>query len=255
MQTGRPLVNPEARYGTEQSVQVMPGPGGGHVWPPWSYHPGTGLVYIPSSIGGGYSYVAAANFEPNPGGMNMGTGRGGGGGGRGRGAAAPGLDPADGGADNEVAAGPPPPPPPPPVTLPRIGPTGRGNILSAWDPVTQTERWRADGASSGFNQGGTLATGGNLVFSIAGGTALRAFRADTGEELLNLTLGLSQTGPPMTFMLDGVQYLMVAGGPPGGGGRGGRGAAPQGPPQPSRLLALRVDGTTPLPGVTPPVED
>ena len=261
MQTGRPLVNPEARYGTDQSVQVMPGPGGGHVWPPWSYHPGTGLVYIPSSIGGGYSYRAAENFEANPGGMNMGTGRGGGGGGRGgRGAPAPGLDPADGGPAEAAEAGPPAPPPPPPVTLPQIGPRRResGNILSAWDPVTQTERWRAENASSGFNQGGTLATGGNLVFSIAGGSTLRVFRADTGQNLLDLPLGMSQAGPPMTFMLDGAQYVMVAGGPPGGGGRGGRGrggaadGAPAPPPQPSRLVALRVDGTTPLPGVPEP---
>jgi hypothetical protein len=62
----------------------------------------------------------------------------------------------------------------------------------------------------------------------------------------------------MTFMLDGVQYLMVAGGPPGGGGRGGRGggggeSAP--PPQPSRLVALAIDGATPLPGVPEPEGD
>jgi len=254
MQTGRPLVNPEARYGSEQSVQVMPGPGGGHVWPPWSYHPGTGLVYIPSTIGGGYSYRAAEEFDLNPGGFNMGTGGGGGGRGRGgRGAPAPGLDPADGG--EAAAAAPPPPPPPPPVTLPRIGPLGRGNILSAWDPVTQTERWRAQGGAAGFNQGGTLATGGNLVFSVVQ-TRLLAFRADTGEPLLDLPLGVSQAGPPMTFMLDGTQYVMVAGGPPGGGGRGGgRGAAPEGPVVPSRLVALRIDGTTPLPGVTVPEEE
>jgi hypothetical protein len=38
-------------------------------------------------------------------------------------------------------------------------------------------------------------------------------------------------GPPMTFMLDGKQYIAIAGGPQGngGGGRGaGGGAAPAG---------------------------
>jgi hypothetical protein len=59
-------------------------------------------------------------------------------------------------------------------------------------------------------------------------------------------------------MVDGVQYIAVAGGPPGGGGRGGFGrgggaAEPETPPQPSRLVALRIGGSTPLPGVT--VED
>ncbi len=126
LKTGRPTVNPEARYGTE-SVSVMPGPGGGHVWPPWSFNPSTGLVYIPSTSGGAYTFQANPDFVPLPtdiglegrGQMNMGTGqaaggRGGAAGGRGgaagaaggRGAApgagqplAPGLDP------NAVAAG------------------------------------------------------------------------------------------------------------------------------------------------------
>ena len=280
MQTGRPLVNPEARYGTE-AVSVMPGPGGGHVWPPWSYNPATGLVYIPSQIGGGYSYAASADFEPSPtdigptgrGRMNMGTsfggGRGRGRGGRGA-ATPPGVDP-----DNEAADGgppapepPPPPPPPPPLPplppLPRIGPTGaRGSMISAWDPVTQTERWRAPGGAAGYNQGGTLSTGGNLLFSSVN-SRLLAFRADTGETLLDLPTGLSQMGPPMTFMIDGTQYITVAGGPPappggrGGFGRGrggrGRGAAPDTPPQPSRLVALALGGTVPLPGVPEPPE-
>ena len=33
LKTGRPTVNPEARYGND-TVTVMPGPGGGHVWAP-----------------------------------------------------------------------------------------------------------------------------------------------------------------------------------------------------------------------------
>jgi PQQ-dependent dehydrogenase (methanol/ethanol family) len=298
MKTGRPNVNPEARYGTE-SIQVMPGPGGGHVWPPWSFNPATGLVYIPSTIGSGYTFQANPNFVPAPteigptgrGQMNMGTGRGGGGGGGGRGAAAPpppGIDP--GGA---AAAGTPPAGPgqrgappaggapaagaqgagggrdnqPPVPTIPSIGPQGRGNILIAWDPVTQTQRWR--GLAAGFNQGGTLSTAGNLVFASVN-TRLLAYRADTGDQLLDLTTGLSQMGPPMTYMLDGKQYIVVAGGPPpapgggrggagggqggnaaAGGGRGGAGggapAAPAAAPQPSRLLTYVLDGTAKLP--------
>jgi quinohemoprotein ethanol dehydrogenase len=250
MQTGRPLVNPEARYTTE-GVFVLPWMGGGHVWPPWSYSPETGLVYIPSTIGQGSTFAAADEFEANPGGLNMGMNFGG----RGRGAAPAGLDP----ANPEVGAALTGPPPPPLVDPPEIGPRRResGNILSAWDPVTQTEAWRAENASSGFNQGGTLATGGNLVFTVANGSLLRVYRADTGENLLDLPLGVSSAGPPMTFMMDGIQYVAVAGGPPQQpGGRGGRGGGAQaGPPQPSRLLALALDGTTPLPGVPEPEAD
>jgi len=129
----------------------------------------------------------------------------------------------------------------------------------AWDPIAGKERCR--GLSAGFNQGGTLSTAGNLVFASVN-TRLIVYRADNGDQLMDITTGLSQMGPPMTFMLDGKQYVAIAGGPPGGGGRGGRGgAAPGGaapgatqapagpvqPPQPSRLLVYALDGTATLP--------
>jgi PQQ-dependent dehydrogenase (methanol/ethanol family) len=295
LKTGRPRVNPEARYGTE-AVSIMPGPGGGHVWPPWSFNPNTGLVYIPSTIGNGYTFQANPDFVPLPtdigldgrGQMNMGTGRAGGGrggaaagaggAGAGRGAApglAPGLDAtavaAAGGAGRGAGAGAPPaggpgggrgPAGPPPPSPPSIGPEGRGNILVAWDPIAGKERWR--GLSAGFNQGGTLSTAGNLVFASVN-TRLIVYRAENGDVLMDITTGLSQMGPPMTFMLDGKQYVAIAGGPPqvgggrggaGGGGGGGRGAAPTpgaapaapaAPPQPSRMLVYALDGKATLP--------
>jgi alcohol dehydrogenase (cytochrome c) len=81
---------------------------------------------------------------------------------------------------------------------------------------------------------------------------LIAYRADTGEQLLDLDTHLSQMGPPMTFMIDGKQYIAVAGGPPGTGGRGGGGGgAGQGgtpaPPRPSHLITFALDGTGALP--------
>ena len=77
--------------------------------------------------------------------------------------------------------------------------------MIAWDPVAAKEKWR--GLSAGFNQGGSLSTAGNLVFSSVN-TRLLAYRADTGEQLLDLQTGLSQMGPPMTFMLDGKQHVL-----------------------------------------------
>ena len=53
--TGRPFINPEAHYGTE-TIQISPGPGGGHNWSPMSFNPTTGLVYIPTSM------VSSSNF-------------------------------------------------------------------------------------------------------------------------------------------------------------------------------------------------
>jgi len=294
LKTGRPTVNPEARYGKDP-VNVMPGPGGGHVWPPWSFNPTTGLVYIPSSTGSGYTHQATPGFVPTPTDIGpagrgvMNTGNGPARGARGGAAAPPpGVDPAAvaaggapaagggrgaapaagagqrgavpaGAAAGAPAAGAPGAAPgggrgPAAPGIPAIGPTGRGNVLVAWDPVAQKEKWR--GLAAGFNQGGSLSTGGNLVFSVVNNRLL-AYKADTGDQLLDLDTRLSQAGPPMTFMIDGKQYIAVAGGPsaPAGGGRGGggggagggRGAAPAGPPRPSHLLTFVLDGTAKLP--------
>lgn len=107
-----------------------------------------------------------------------------------------------------------------------IGPEGTGTPLIAWDPVAQKEKWRAQDGGAGYNQGGTLTTAGNLVFAGVR-TALRVYRADTGEKLLDVDLHLTNVGPPMTFMLDGKQYVAIAGGPPApAGGGGGRGRGP-----------------------------
>jgi len=315
--TGKANVNPAARYGTAASVNITPGPGGGHVWVPWSFNPNTKLLYIPSTSGQrGYTFQADPNFviasaeiaEGGRGRMQMGTGGGGGGGGaRGGGAAAaggagaargaappatglaPGLDAnavglpggagagrggaAQGGAPGGAPAAPncmlstaaanggrgggggaPATPQP---GLPFIGPSANGNILVAWNPVTQKEAWRGPANSAaGYNQGGTLTTGGNLVFASVTGCFL-AFKADTGEQVLGLATGLpASPGPPMTFMLDGKQYIAVAGATGGGGGRGGGGggagggagggrgaAAPTGPqPSQARMLLLVLDG-------------
>jgi len=264
---GHPIVNPAARYKTTP-VNVNPGPSGGHVWPPWSYNPGTGLVYIPGTAGQGSNYTAAATFTPAPteigptgrGQMNMGTAVGGGqlgrGGNQAKGAAPAGTPPPENAeaaavqAAQQAAAAAPKPEP-----LAQIGPDGvTGNVLYAWDPIARKERWRAAGAGAGPFAGGSLSTAGNLVFSSVNNRLL-AFRADTGEKLLDLDLHTSQLGPPISFTIDGKQYISVAGGPAGGGafGGGGRGAAKAGdapapPPQPAHLLILTLDGKAPIPG-------
>jgi quinohemoprotein ethanol dehydrogenase len=277
---GHPTVNPGARYKTT-SVNVNPGPSGGHVWPPWSYNPATGLVYIPGTAGQGSGYSAAETFTPVPtdigptgrGVTQMGTALGGGRGGRG-GNQAKGGPPANESpeqaavrAQQEAAAvaAPAAAKPEPLVTFGPDGPTG--NVLYAWDPIARKERWRAVGAGAGPFAGGSLTTAGNIVFSSVNNRLL-AFRADTGEKLLELDLHTSQLGPPISFTIDGKQYISVAGGPATtgggfGGGGGGRGQAkggdapaaappkPAGPPQPAHLLVLAVDGKAPIPGATP----
>jgi quinohemoprotein ethanol dehydrogenase len=84
-------------------------------------------------------------------------------------------------------------------------------MLSAWDPVAQQERWFVPGGGS--NGGGTLATAGNLVFQALNDGRLMAYSADDGEKLLEISTGqTSGMGPPITYMLDGKQYVAVMGG-------------------------------------------
>jgi PQQ-dependent dehydrogenase (methanol/ethanol family) len=264
--TGKANVNPGARYRTT-AVTVMPGPSGGHVWQPWSYSPLTGLVYFPGTAGGSYVYRADPDFVATStdigptgrGRMNMGTGAGRGGG-PGRGAGARGGNAGGGNAagGNEVplevaaanaqAAPAARPQEPAPEPLPVIGPDGvTGNVLYAWDPVARKERWRAAGGGAGPFAGGSLATAGNLVFSSVNNRLL-AFRADNGEKVLELDLGMNQMGPPISFTIDGTQYVAVTGGQGGGGGagRGGAAGAPAAP-RPANLMVLALDGKAPLP--------
>jgi quinohemoprotein ethanol dehydrogenase len=185
--TGRPFVNPEAHYGDE-SITIAPGPGGAHNWAPMSFNPTTGLVYIPTSTNNSSSYAVDPNFTVKPGRSNTGLKPGGRG----------------GGAPNA----------PKPSQLPVIGPipaNGERRALVAWDPVTQTERWRApEGGSIG---GGTVTTAGNLVFQVTNDGRLLAYSADKGEKLLEVKTDLGGgMGPPITYQIDGKQYVTFAGG-------------------------------------------
>ncbi len=299
--TGRPIVNQEAHYGNTP-ILITPGGGGAHNWAPMSFNPTTGLVYVPTS-NGGFSYAADENFQFNPARQNMGLAFGGfggfGGGGRGGApgagpGAAPGAAPAN--VSPEIAAAqaanqaPRVPAPAAPKQLPPppgVGPGpfvegGRGQ-LRAWDPVTQQARWNApDGGGIG---GGTLSTGGNLLLQVTNQGHLIAYSADKGEKLLDINTGLrGGMGPPITYQIDGKQYVALMGGqgvvqgrggppppPPAAGGpppptpgvapvpgappapalvpqgRGGPGGPPAGPPVMPKLLVFVVDGKTPLP--------
>jgi len=269
--TGRPIINPEAKYSETESANVTPGPGGAHNWSPMSFNPTLGLLYVSGQSGGGFTYAVQPAFEYNPRQQNMGIvfGRGGpGGGGRGGAGAAGGRGGPDtaaapaAAAENvspevaaaRAAAATAPPAPKAPAAKPRpplksIGPDTNGGFLIAYDPATGTERWRVAGGSA--IGGGTVATGGGLVFQATQGT-LYAYSADKGEKLLELKIGISGgMGPPITFMVDGKQYvaLQVGQGRPGPG-PGGNTPPPNPnapPPTNPRLLVYALDGTAQLP--------
>jgi quinohemoprotein ethanol dehydrogenase len=264
LKTGRPIIRPEAMYGKNQTITIMPGPGGGHNWAPMSFNPTMNLMYIPTSASSSSQYAVAANFEYNPTTSNTGLARGGPrGGGPGTPGGAPPLPPTNGIApiqDPGAAIGAGQAPPPPPTapagpTLPSIGPQQTGSWLVAWDVITQKEKWRSQGGGS--IGGGTFATASNLVFQTLGNGHLRALSADKGEVLWDVATGQTGgMGPPITFQLDGKQYVAVAGGQGQGAGGGGRGgppaaAAPPTAPVLPRLYVYTLDGNAPNPTPAP----
>lgn len=60
--------------------------------------------------------------------------------------------------------------------------------------------------------GGALATGGNLVFTGEGNGWFDAFNAKTGKKLWRFYLGAGVNAPPITYSVNGRQYVAVAAG-------------------------------------------
>ena len=127
-------------------------------------------------------------------------------------------------------------------------------VVSWWltTPATGTERWRVPG---GFAiGGGTAPPRAREASSYSRATTgnLYAYSADKGEKLLELKVGISGgMAPPITFMVDGKQYvaLQVGQGAPGPGPGGN--TPPPNPSAPApknpRLLVYALDGTAQLP--------
>ena len=214
IKTGRPIVNAEAYYTTEP-ISISPGGGGAHNWSPMSFNPMAGLVYIPTSTNNSFTYQAESAFNPQPGRMT-GTVR-----------------------PMPAATRPSPPAIGPEPIDPAAAP-GRGALV-AWDPVAQKMRWRRPGG--GGIGGGTMTTAANLVFQVVNDGRLLAYTADTGEKLVEIQTGLrSGMGPPITYEVDGRQYIALMGGvgtaAPGGNAGPGNQATPFAP----KLLVYALDG-------------
>jgi mono/diheme cytochrome c family protein len=82
--------------------------------------------------------------------------------------------------------------------------------IVAWDPIAQKEVWRAKRGT--FWNGGALSTGGNLVFQGSGDGTLKAWSADKGEELWSMDTHTGIIAPPVSYMVDGEQYVAVMAG-------------------------------------------
>jgi mono/diheme cytochrome c family protein len=113
--------------------------------------------------------------------------------------------------------------------------------LVAWDPVAQKERWRAPVADG--RSGGTLATAAGLVFAGNSNNEFAAYRADTGEKLWRTDTQTGTLAGPVTYEVDGEQYVAVVG--------GFRQTGSYYAPNYSRLLVYKLGATSKLPDEVP----
>ena len=210
--SGRPMVNPEAYFDVEP-LAVYPTGGGAHNWAPMSFNPATGLMYIPASYQS-YIYQADADYKPHTFGTVQATGE-----------------------AKQIKA-------------PAIGPEAPEGVrggLQAWDPIGHKLVWRADGG--GGIGGGTVTTGGNLVFHTNNDGRFVAYSADKGEKLYEVKTGRTGVAPPITYEIDGQQYVAFM----AGSGRpaavvGANDAKVDNPPM---LLVFALDGKAEMPAVVP----
>jgi len=124
---------------------------------------------------------------------------------------------------------------------------GLKGFVVAWDPALAKEAWRID--LKGPWNGGVLSTAGNLLFQGNASGNFAAYRADTGQLLWSQGAQTGVVAGPMTYEVNGVQYVAVLA---GWGGVfplvAGELAEKSGKQRTiSRLLVYKLGGTAELP--------
>lgn len=210
MATGRPIETPNARF-TDGSFVAFPSALGAHNWHPMAFSPDTGLVYLPAQEIP-FAYANDRNFRGRPGGWNV--------------------------AIDFLAN----PVPDDRAQFAALRALLKGQLI-AWDPVQQREVWRVQ--YDGPWNGGVLATHGGLVFQGNAHGQFQAFNARDGRKLWSFEAGTGIIAPPISYSIDGVQYVAVMAGY--GGAYPLTSPFVDNPrPMPNgRLLVFRLGGTAP----------
>jgi quinohemoprotein ethanol dehydrogenase len=193
--THRPRINPAAEWAPDPRL-IFPGPAGAHNWQPASYDGRSHRLFIPvieqgmvfvdttrRTAGFVDSYFWAPEYAPeayDPAALAPLMG------------ALPQLSGLEKGIPN---------------------PASRG-ALRAINVVTGRVEWEQPTSSSW--DGGVLSTDGHLVLQAGLDGFLNVYESDSGQLLNRIDLGVSALAAPMTYELDGTQYIAILAGYGGG---------------------------------------
>jgi quinohemoprotein ethanol dehydrogenase len=170
IKSGRPVEVPGSRF-ESGSATIWPSSFGAHNWQPSAYSPRTRLVYIPV-INQGMSIKdisATAAWDPDHGQVTTGV---------------------------YLVFG-----------VPNDDPQEGTAALLAWDPVKQKAVWRVPAPR--MMPVGVMATGGDLVFQGAIDSTFNAYSARDGKRLWSFATRAPALSPPMSYSVNGRQYVTV----------------------------------------------
>jgi quinohemoprotein ethanol dehydrogenase len=180
LKTGRPVLTGDGDFSKEPKL-VYPGQAGAHNWRPMSYSPVTKLTYIPTIQWPMlYRYHPSATYQP-------------------------GKENSEVDVDEGVIP---------------VGQTGvipivtKMDYLQAYDPVAQKMVWRIVTSDIPEETGGVLSTAGNLVVQGDSTGFVNFYSATTGTPLVRINVGKSIMAAPVTYAVNGVQYIAFMAGPP-----------------------------------------
>lgn len=176
MTTGRPVENPELDY-SDEPKWVLPGPLGGHNWQAMSVDEKAGVVYLPAQENAliyslNKEFKQSGIYKRNPGQTNLGLELG------------------------NIAQ-----------LVDTPGAPAAHGYLKAFNPVSGEELWSVE--HKHYWNGGVMATSGGIVFQGDAMGLFRAFDTRDGKELWSFNAYSSMLAPPVTFEIDGTQYVSI----------------------------------------------
>ena len=172
--TGKPVMTNQSDYSVKEKA-IWPSQAGGHNWMPMSFSETDRLVFIPSlDAGMVFGMVPGKDVTFRAGANNEG---------------------------DSVGWAPGPSKSKAPVVR---------SVLKAWDPAAAKLSWQSP--PQAFWGGGVISTAAGLVFQGSADGRFTAYAAKSGEKLMSLATGTGIMAAPISYEINGVQYLAVLAG-------------------------------------------